>query len=40
MGHIAIDRTEDGTVPDGYVEWVDRDLGPLPVNPLVLRSEG
>jgi hypothetical protein len=35
-GHIAVDRTADGGVPDQYREWRSSDLGPTPLNPLRL----
>lgn len=38
-GHIAVDRTKDGGVPDGYVEWRGWELGPVPINPLRLTYE-
>lgn len=37
--HIAVDRTKDGGIPDGYAVWREWDLGPVPHNPLVLASE-
>lgn len=37
--HVAVDRTPDGGVPDGYVEWRTSDLGPIPNNPLRLTYE-
>ncbi len=30
MGHIAVDRTADGGVPEGYREWLPAMLPPLP----------
>ena len=37
--HIAVNRASDGGVPDGFVEWREIDLGPVPYNPLILRSD-
>jgi hypothetical protein len=37
--HINVDRTSDGGVPDGYTEWREIDLGPVPLNPLTLRTD-
>ena len=37
--HINVDRTKDGGVPDGYTEWREIDLGPVPLNPLTLRTD-
>ncbi len=34
--HIAVDRANDGGVPDGYREWRDAELPPLVPNPLRL----
>jgi hypothetical protein len=39
QGHIRVDRDLDGTVPSGFIEWVDADFGIVPQNPLTLRSE-
>jgi hypothetical protein len=39
MGHIAIDRLENGDIPQGYTEWKDRELGPISLNPLTLRTD-
>ena len=39
QGHIRVDRDRDGTVPSGMREWVDAMRGPVPDNPLTLRSE-
>ena len=30
QGHIAVDRTADGTVPEGFTEWLPRELPTLP----------
>ncbi len=37
--HIAVNRTPDGGVPDGFTEWREIDLGPTPLNPLTLRTD-
>lgn len=37
--HIAIDRTKDGGIPDGYLPWREWDLGDVPRNPLRLTYE-
>jgi hypothetical protein len=37
--HINVDRTSEGGVPDQYVEWREIDLGPVPYNPLTLRTD-
>lgn len=39
MGHIAIDRLPNGDIPQGYTEWKDRELGPIVLNPLTLRTD-
>jgi DnaJ-class molecular chaperone len=36
QGHILIDRTIEGDIPEGYVEWIRPLLPPTPENPLVL----
>lgn len=38
-GHISVDRTKDGGIPDGYVPWREWDLGDVPRNPLRLTYE-
>ena len=30
QGHECIDRTAHGTVPEGFVEWIPRELPDLP----------
>lgn len=37
--HVAVDRANDGGVPDGEREWRSSDLGPVPDNPLIRRSD-
>ena len=32
--HIAVDRTRDGGIPDGFTPWREWSLGEVPVNPL------
>lgn len=36
--HVAVDRTRDGGIPDGYREWRGWELGPVPVNPWVASN--
>ena len=36
---MNVDRAPDGGVPDQHVEWVDHDIGPVPYNPLTLRTD-
>lgn len=39
QGHEDIDRLPDGSVPPHRVEWVDRELPPLSLNPLRLTAD-
>jgi DnaJ-class molecular chaperone len=39
QGHMAVNRAHDGGCPDGYREWRSSELGPVPYNPLTLRTD-
>lgn len=37
--HVNVSRTMDGGVPDGETPWKCPELGPVPPNPLTLRTD-